>query len=756
MESSNKISTDITHDLPVAIYTCDKNGYVTTYNKAAEMLWGRSPEIGKERWCGSFKIFKLDGNWLPLNEYPVVITLKGGCTGYSQEMIIERPDGSRAHVRPYAAALLDSDGTISGAVTMIKDVTEKVKNEGHLKQLAAIVEYSEDAIVSKSMNGTIQSWNNGAEKIFGYTPEEVIGKNISLIIPFELRHEEKNILEKIGNNETIQHFETIRVKKNGERVYVSLTISPLKNNDGKIIGVSKILRDITKDKFASRYARSLIEASKDPLATINSEGKIMDMNQAMMDDTDKTREQLTGCDFSIYFTDSENERKVYQEIFEKGFVIDYPLTMKNGKLTDVLINGSVYKDDEGNVLGAVVVARDIAEQKRITAELREANVSAESAVKSKQQFLSNMSHEIRTPMNAIVGFTNVMLRTRLDEKQKEYIQAIKTSGNTLIALIDDILDLAKVDAGKMIFQKTPFRLSGSVSSMLHLFETTIQEKNIELVQHYDASIPEVLLGDSVRLNQIILNLVSNAIKFTAKGRITVSVRLLNQDNKNIQVEFVVADTGIGIPNDKLEDIFGAFQQASKLTSNIFGGTGLGLAIVKQLVEGQNGTIGVISKVGEGSTFRFVLSFEKTEEKLDTESKTENKPALKNTKTLVVEDMKLNQLLMKTLLEDLGMEMDIADNGKIAIEMLKMNNYDIVLMDLQMPEMDGFEATEYIRKVMNSHVPIIALTADVTTMDVEKCKAVGMNDYISKPIDEKLFYSKIVKYLKNPEPDVVRQ
>ena len=522
----------------------------------------------------------------------------------------------------------------------------------------------------------------------------------------------------------------------------------------------------------ANYARSLIEASRDPLVTINPEGKITDMNLATGYITGVDREQLIGSDFFAYFTDPEMARGVYEEVFAKGTVADSPLTLRHrdGKLTDVLFNGSVYKNDEGDVLGVVVVARDVTDQKRIARELTEAKIAAEratvlaeeaqakaesatataeDAVKAKQQFLSNMSHEIRTPMNAIIGFTKVVLKTELTEKQQEYLTAIKLSGDTLIVLINDILDLAKVDAGKMTFEKIPFKLAASVSAMMHLFETKIQEKNLELVLEYDDKIPEVLVGDPVRLHQIILNLVSNAVKFTGEGNITVEVRMLVQDAEKVVLEFAVTDTGIGIEKAKLGTVFDNFQQASSGTSRLYGGTGLGLAIVKNLVEAQGGTVTVRSRVGVGSTFSFILNFDKTLEKAETDLGLliEREAGFQDVKILVVEDIALNQLLMKTLLEDFGFEMDVAGNGHIAVEKLRTTHYDIVLMDLQMPVMNGFEATAAIRNVLKLNVPIIALTADVTTVDVEKCKAVGMNDYISKPIDDKLLYSKIIKYLK---------
>ena len=519
----------------------------------------------------------------------------------------------------------------------------------------------------------------------------------------------------------------------------------------------------------ANYARSLIEASRDPMFTISPEGKVTDVNNASVKITGTTREKLIGTDFFGYFTEPEKARLGYQEIYRKGFVADYPLTIRDHKLTDVLFNGSVYKDEQGNVQGVVVVARDITDQKRNETELKDAKVSAElatgiaesakgraeDAVKAKQQFLSNMSHEIRTPMNAIIGFTKVILKTDLSAKQREYLTAIKMSGDALIVLINDILDLAKVDAGKMTFEQTPFKMSLSISAMLHLFEPKIQEKNLELVKIYDDRIPEVLMGDPVRLHQIILNLVSNAVKFTATGKITVGVRLVSEDEEKASIEFSVGDTGIGIKEENINKIFESFRQASSGTSRLYGGTGLGLAIVKQLVEPQGGSINVKSKVGEGSTFSFVLDFKKTDANPEMiEELLELNPEIKNIKVLVVEDMALNQLLMKTLLDDFGFERDIAGNGKIAIEKLQNKLYDVILMDLQMPEMNGFEATEYIRNVMKSKIPIIALTADVTTVDLAKCKAVGMSDYIAKPVDERLLYSKIVGLVKKPTKQLI--
>ncbi|WP_345167417.1 PAS domain S-box protein [Nibribacter koreensis] len=665
-------------------------------------------------------------------------------------------DGTLSEVLISGSVYKDEEGNLQGVVMVARETAEKKwATELRLanKELAFQHDEKEKRAEELSIaNVELAFQNDEKEK----RAQELEIANVELA--FQNDEKEKRAQELSIANKELAFQNDEKEKRAAELVLANKELAF--QNDEKIKRAAELR--------IANYARGLIEASRDPLVTISPEGKITDMNQATVKITGISREQLLGSDFFTYFTDPQMAREVYQEVFAKGAVADSPLTLRHkaGKLTDVLFNGSVYKNDEGAVLGVVIVARDVTDQKRIATELNEAKIAAElaqlkaelatgiaeDAVKAKQQFLSNMSHEIRTPMNAIIGFTKVVLKTELTDKQKEYLTAIKLSGDALIVLINDILDLAKVDAGKMTFEKVPFKLSVSIFAMVHLFETKIQERNLELIMEYDSKIPEVLIGDPVRLHQIILNLVSNAVKFTTRGKITVGVRMLVQDAEKVILEFSVTDTGIGIEETKLTTIFDNFQQATSDTSRLYGGTGLGLAIVKNLVEPQGGTITVKSKVGEGTTFSFILSFDKTLEKPDTETglNIELETGFKDVKVLVVEDIALNQLLMKTLLEDFGFEMEVAANGKIAVEKLRQNAYDIVLMDLQMPEMNGFEATEYIRNELKLKVPIIALTADVTTVDVNKCMAVGMNDYISKPIDDKLLYSKIIKYLKNPE------
>src|ERR1035437_9565138 len=416
-----------------------------------------------------------------------------------------------------------------------------------------------------NIDGKITDMNEATVNVTGFTRDELTGTDF-----FEYFTESQNareVYQEVVAMGSVADSPLTIKHKLGKLTDVFFNGSVYKDDKGNVVGVVIVARDVTAQKLASEYARSLIEASLDPLFTINLQGKITDMNNASVRITGIAREKMIDTDFFEYFTEPLKAKEVYQDVFANGFVTDFPLTIRDGKLTDVLFNGSVYKDDRGNVQGVVVVARDITERKRIETQLNEAIVfaemateiaeiakvkaenatlTAENAVKAKQQFLSNMSHEIRTPMNAIIGFTKVLLKTEMSAKQKEYLTAIKLSGDALIVLINDILDLAKVDAGKMTFEQVPFKMAVSLAAMIHLFETKIQEKNLTLIKEYDDRIPDVLLGDPVRLHQIILNLVSNAVKFTSKGKITVSVHLLEEDQEKVTIEFSVTDTGIGI------------------------------------------------------------------------------------------------------------------------------------------------------------------------------------------------------------------
>jgi PAS domain S-box-containing protein len=411
---------------------------------------------------------------------------------------------------------------------------------------------------------------------------------------------------------------------------------------------------------------------------------------------------------------------------------------------------------------SITIFRDTTEKNKVEEQLQKEKDNAMRAELSKkvgEKFLATMSHEIRTPMNAIIGFADILINTPLNIEQKKYLGAIKTSGDNLLVIINDILDLSRIKAGKMRIENKGFILSHILSVCVEQMLPKAEEKGIQLFTTVDNTIPGLVVGDPSRLTQILLNFLSNAVKFTEKGTINMGVRKLSEEQDQVKLEFSVRDTGIGIREDKLNDIFDAFTQANDSTSRLYGGTGLGLAIVKQLAELQGGNVFVESKLGEGSCFYFRISYKKakgySQNNMSNTSIIGSEEVIKGLKVLVVEDNAMNQLLAQKVLEDWGWTVDIASSGMIGIEKIKQNDYDIVLMDIQMPEMDGYETTSFIREklpVPKCYVPIIATTAHVMQSEEDRCYEAGMEGYISKPFSIKLLYSKILMVLKNkPKP-----
>jgi CheY-like chemotaxis protein/two-component sensor histidine kinase len=366
----------------------------------------------------------------------------------------------------------------------------------------------------------------------------------------------------------------------------------------------------------------------------------------------------------------------------------------------------------------------------------------------KEQFLANMSHEIRTPMNAILGFTSLLKRTSLETAQREYVQNIHSAGENLLALVNDILDLSKMEAGMMHLEEVRFSLHSLISSVGAMFIEKIREKGVEFRVNIDSSVPDILQGDAVRLTQILVNLLSNAVKFTDEGSITVSVQLLNSTDKDVQIQITVADTGIGIAQEKQEAIFDRFQQAEAATTRRFGGTGLGLAIVKQLVELQHGRIQLKSQLNKGTAFVLELPYLLPDvEQLysDAMAAETEQVSLQKIKALVAEDNQMNQQLIAHLMKSWSIDYKIVSNGTQAVEEIRNGHYSIVLMDIQMPGMDGYAATEAVRKELKNDIPIIAMTAHAMSGEREKCLALGMNDYVSKPIKETVLYNIIARH-----------
>jgi PAS domain S-box-containing protein len=510
---------------------------------------------------------------------------------------------------------------------------------------------------------------------------------------------------------------------------------------------------------SSNYARSLIEASLDPLFTISAQGKITDANKASERITGIRREQLIGSDFADYFTAPDNARLGYEQVFSAGQLSDYPLAIRHvsGQLTEVIYNFSVYYNDRDEIEGIFAAARDVTRQKQIEDELQRAKAQAETANQVKSEFLANMSHEIRTPMNAIIGLTHLALHKEISPEIHDYLEKIGTSSNNLLSILNDILDFSKLEAGRLTLEHSPFDLDDILNNLHNLFADRALGKGLDLAIEAAADVPRHLVGDSLRLQQVLINLLGNAIKFTERGQVRLTIKTVQLDLSQARLSFCVTDTGIGMSGQDREKLFLPFSQVDGSITRRFGGTGLGLVISHNLLQLMGGEFAVSSAPGQGSSFSFELMLDLSSLPGRQHSgkalplPDELAKALAGSRVLVAEDNPVNQQVVYELLKLSGITAEIANNGREAVALLQQRGFDAVLMDIHMPVMDGFEATKLIRSQQRfATLPVIALTAGVTKEERERCMASGMNGFIAKPIKPKKLLLTLMQWIK---PDI---
>jgi PAS domain S-box-containing protein len=522
----------------------------------------------------------------------------------------------------------------------------------------------------------------------------------------------------------------------------------------------KLRAEEAKKSYVSKL-EAILESTNSSVCSVDRNRRLTTFNKAFKDNMKrlfgadvKIGDELFGFESATFDAAAEKAdlmRALSGEHFTKEE--NYGSTETNRYFYEISYNPVV--EDNNEVTGVAIFSQDVTEKKRVEQALTKARNDALKAAQVKSDFLSNMSHEIRTPMNAIIGITDLLLDNVESKTHRDYLNSIKYSADNLLVIINDILDFSKIEAGKIIFESITFDLHENLEELRKAFTYKTDEKDLELMVNIDAEVPKMIIGDPYRLNQILFNLLGNAIKFTIEGSIIINVKVKQQVGDRYLLHFAVTDTGIGISNDKINTIFESFTQAYTDTSRKFGGTGLGLAITKNLVELQNGYLGLQSSINKGSTFYFEIAYTTAKNilpvKPESESNAAGKPeSLNGYRVLLVEDNTMNQLVAQQILLKWQAWVNIAENGSEALGMLEQYHYDIVLMDLQMPEMNGYEATEQIRKgkgiVLNPGIPIIALTADAFEETREKVLAVGMNDFITKPFKQQELYSKIIKYL----------
>ena len=539
----------------------------------------------------------------------------------------------------------------------------------------------------------------------------------------------------------------------------------VKDANGKISGVVHVALDISDRKKTESALKesewrlsNIIDSLPDATAVIDMGGRVIAWNHAIEKMTDVKAEQIIGKGDYEYALPFFGERRpvlmdmVLRPDLTLGGKYDNLKKLEDGSIEgesyisnhrvgEVYLMGraSALYDSDGNYWGAIESIRDITGRKHAEEELRRSKEEAESATRAKSEFLANMSHEIRTPMNAIIGMTGLLLDEDLPEGQREYVETIRNSGDALLSIINNILDLSKIEGGMMELERQPFSLRSCIESSQDLVEVEAKNKNLNIVCKIDEATPDVIFGDPTRLSQILINLLTNAVKFTEQGEILTSVTSTMLENGNYEIRFAVKDNGIGIPHDRLNRLFHSFSQIDSSTKRRYGGTGLGLSICKKLVELMDGRIWVESEVGKGSTFYFTIEAEPTfENPIDINRHASWHEADfhgqldHNLSILLAEDNLINQKVTLRMLNKLGCKADVAANGIEVLQALERQHYDVVLMDVLMPEMDGLEATREIRKRWQDAPKIIAMTASVLKGDREMCLEAGMDGYITKP------------------------
>ncbi len=611
--------------------------------------------------------------------------------------------------------------------------------------------------------------NSSLEQLTGFTRGELSQMEIwQLIHPNSLSNPQNENINIEGNGFNFRGEFQIITKTKDIR-WIDLSTRSIEYDNQPAVLATAI--DITSSKQAQleliksefRYKNFFFKNSAVMLIVDPATSVVQDANQAAIDFYGYSREQLMGMNLSeINTTHPEKiSEKANAEQSETRTFYLCNQKLANGSVREVELHSSTII--EKNTMLDYCIIFDVTERKKIEQELKQAKEIAEEANRVKSFFVSNVSHEIRTPLNAIIGLTDLVIEgENLSVDQMENMKSIKYSSDHLLGVINDVLDFSKLEAGKVDIEKLDFDLFTLMHESVRTVEFRAREKGIELISEIDKNIPPVIKGDPSRLRQVLLNLLSNAVKFTHEGHINIQVKLLKLNTEHVELRFSVSDTGIGIPEDKQGQLFQSFIQADTDTARKFGGTGLGLSISKKLVELQGGHIGLKSMQNMGSTFWFTLAFDISDKTFIPDmSKIGSKLRdLKGINILLVEDDRMNQFVMRRIIEKWNTSIDIAQNGREAIQKLERNNYDLVLLDLHMPEMNGYETARKVRdprsNVLNHNIQLIALTADVTSETRKKVKDAGMNDFITKPCDQEIIYEKIFSAASNAKTAFVER
>ena len=678
------------------------------------------------------------------------------------EEMLNMPDGSIKFFLRRMYPVLDSQGEVEMVIEYGVDITERKKIEDQIKlsekRYRYIFSFSQAWICTHDIQGKIITINSSACKMLGYNEHELIGKTIDSLIPEKVRTQfADTYLAKIISAGKAEGIMSILNKK-GEKLYL-LYQNFLVNEPGHqpyVIGFAQNITERVRMEEALKSSeekyRGIIENMNLGMIEIDTAESIIYANQRFCTMSGYELNELIGKKATDLFLRGANVKRVSENILRRAYkpTNSYELAVKTKSGDDKrwLISASPEFNDDKTQKGTIIIHLDITQQKRIEQQLREAKALTQRVSKSKDIFLTNMSHEIRTPLNAIMGLGKLLNKSSLDAQQKNYLSGIESASENLLGIINDLLDFSKIEAGKITIEHISFNLDVICTQLINLLSHKAEEKGLVLTHEIDPRIAPVLVGDPFRINQVFTNMLSNAIKFTEKGSISLKATFVEEVNNSQTILAVIEDTGVGIKEEYITHLFDKFTQEDETVVRKFGGTGLGMSITKQLMELMGGSIEVKSKKNAGTTILLTFHF-----KIGTARVLEKKRTIKNDtnnisnkKILLVEDNNLNRLLANTILTEYGAIVSEAINGLEAVELMRKEKFDIVLMDIQMPVMDGIQATQIIRKEIDTTTPIIALTANVIKGKIDQFFDAGMDDFIYKPYDEIKLVNPIAKWL----------
>lgn len=701
--------------------------------------------------------------------------------GFDYDLI--RQDGSRVPIAVSVSLIRDTNGRPSGFRGLARDISARKRAEEALqkseKKFRQIVENIRDIYFRCNLEGKLIMVSRSALPKMGYdTVEELIGRPMASLYVYPERRE--HYLRTLHEKGHVDDYGVQIKKKDGTPIDVSVSSSFCFDDQGNPVGIEGIIRDISERKRMeeelrcneARY-RLMADNIRDLIWTMDLKMNLTYVSPSMQTMYGYSPEEARGSRFEKLLT-SDSARKVlelYKIIrdlmkqktlsgrgFSETLVLEH--LRKDGSTFWGETRVSITVDGDGLIVGMQAVTRDITERKRSEALIKDKE-AAEIASRAKSEFLAKMSHEIRTPLNGIIGMTELCLGQNPDENLKGLLETIYGEARNLSGLISDILDLAKIEAGKMVLEEAPFDLAEIVRTVTDGFSLRAKQLGLDFVTSLAPEIPTGLFGDAVRLRQVLVNLIGNALKFTPKGEVSVTGELVRDMGDGVVIQFSVRDTGIGIPLDRQQRIFEPFEQADGSTTRQYGGTGLGVAIAREIVKLMGGQIGVVSEPGEGSTFWFTAEMRKGRAQAPRRGK-ENTAGLpyagvhgresrQGRRILLVDDYATNREVARRHLEAGGHCVSLACNGQEAIEAFENGNYDLIFMDIQMPVMDGIEATKRIRDIEKgsgsaSRVPILALTAHAVKEYIDACLQAGMDDYLIKPVFRQDLLGKVDRWI----------